>query len=71
MGDVLYLLNWADMSRKYFGKSTAWLYHKLNSIDRDGNPCVFTEEEFQQLKDSFRDLASKLNTLAETLNIDD
>jgi len=69
LGSVLDVLNWAGMSRVYFGKSTAWLYHKLDGIDGNGKPCSFNEEEMELLKSSFKDLASKLNDLSENLNV--
>ena len=30
--DILLAVSWADLGRNYFGKSSSWLYHKL-----DGN----------------------------------
>ena len=45
LADLLVAISWADLSRTYFGKSNSWLYHKMNGIDDNGKPTIFTEEE--------------------------
>ena len=35
LADLLVAISWADLSRTYFGKSSSWLYHKMDG--RDGN----------------------------------
>ena len=32
------------MSKRYFGKSNSWLYHKLDGIDGNKKPIKFTEK---------------------------
>jgi len=70
LNGVLNLINWAGMSRVYFGKSTAWLYHRLDGVDGNGNPCSFTKVEMEQLRESFKDLARKLDDLADQMAVD-
>lgn len=38
--DLLVAISWADLSRTYFGKSSSWLYHKMDG--RDGNGKFYT-----------------------------
>mgnify|MGYP003292215928 CR=1 FL=1 len=38
-----FTISWADLSRTYFGKSSSWLYHKMNG--RDGKPFKYTHEQ--------------------------
>ena len=42
--DILISISWADLSKRYFGKSNSWLYHKLDGIDGNKKPIEFTEE---------------------------
>ena len=30
LADLLVAISWADLSRTYFGKSSSWLYHKMD-----------------------------------------
>lgn len=43
--DLLVAISWADLSRTYFGKSSSWLYHKMDGRDGNGKPTSFTKEE--------------------------
>ena len=42
--DLLVAISWADLSRTYFGKSSSWLYHKLDGRDGNGKPTAFTPD---------------------------
>lgn len=66
--DILLDLNWGSISHDYFGMGHAWLYHKIEGKDTDGNPKeTFTDEETQKLKEVLKDLAKKIEACAETL----
>ncbi len=66
--DILVAISWREIARTYFGKSSSWLYHKLDGIKSDGTPGGgFTEEERIQLKKALEDLASRINTAASNL----
>ncbi len=30
LADLLVAISWADLARTYFGKSSSWLYHKMD-----------------------------------------
>ena len=36
--DLLISISWADLSKRYFGKSGSWLYHKLDGVDGNKKP---------------------------------
>ena len=36
MSDILVAISWREIARTYFGKSSSWLYHKLDGIDGNG-----------------------------------
>ena len=63
--DILLSISWADLSKKYFGKSNSWLYHKLDGIDGNKKPTEFSEEEKIQLKGALCDLADRIRRAAD------
>ena len=66
--DILVAISWREIARSYFGKSSSWLYHKLDGIKSDGSPGGgFTEAERIQLKESLEDLATRINIAASKL----
>ena len=65
--DLLVAISWADLSRTYFGKSSSWLYHKMDGLDGNGNPTAFTAEEQEQLKGALIDLSNRIRKAAETI----
>ncbi|MCH5329929.1 MAG: DUF5053 domain-containing protein [Alistipes sp.] len=65
--DILTEISWADISRQYFGKSSSWMYHKLDGIDGNGGEGGFTEEEMKQLKGALCDLADRIRRVADSL----
>lgn len=66
--DILVAISWREIARNYFGKSSSWLYHKLDGIKGDGTPGGgFTEIEKIQLKEALQDLASRINVAASKL----
>ncbi len=68
LNDILVSISWREIARNYFGKSSSWLYHKLDGIKSDGTPGGgFTLSERQQLKESLEDLAARINAAASRL----
>ena len=65
--DFLVAISWADLSRTYFGKSSSWLYHKMDGRDGNGKPATFTAEEQEQLKGALIDLSNRIRKAAETI----
>ena len=68
LSDILMALSWRDIARTYFGKSSSWLYHKLDGIKSDGTQGGgFSPEEAIKLKEALRDLADRINKAASSL----
>lgn len=67
MSDILVSISWADLSRKYFGKSNSWLYHKMDGRDGNGKPISFTPEEAEQLRGALCDLAERIRKAADMI----
>lgn len=66
--DILVAISWRELARTYFGKSSSWLYHKLDGIKGDGSPGNgFTPAEKKQLKEALEDLASRISRAASQL----
>ena len=67
MTDILVSISWADLSRRYFGKSNSWLYHKMDGSDGNGKPTSFTPEEAEILKGALCDLADRIRKAADLI----
>lgn len=67
LSDILVAISWREIARTYFGKSSSWLYHKLDGVKGDGSDGGFTQSEIQQLKDSLEDLAQRITKAASKL----
>lgn len=65
--DIAVEISWAEISRQYFGKSSSWLYHKLDGVDGNGVQRGFTDEELEQFKGALCDLADRIRQVADSL----
>ena len=67
LSDIVMKITWREIAHDYFGKSSSWLYHKLDGIDGNGGRGGFTKEELNTLKFALMDLSSKMKAAAERL----
>ncbi len=67
MSDILVAISWREIARTYFGKSSSWLYHKLDGIDGNGGAGGFTQDEALQLKSALCDLSDRIRRAADTI----
>ncbi|MDR0824580.1 MAG: DUF5053 domain-containing protein [Prevotella sp.] len=67
LSDILLDISWAKVAQKYFGKSSSWMYHKLDGIDGNGKPGEFSSEEKEQLKGGLYDLSERIRRAAESI----
>lgn len=67
MSDILIDISWREIARNYFGKSSSWLYHKLDGIDGNGGVGGFSPEEAQQLKGALCDLSARIRRAADSI----
>jgi hypothetical protein len=66
LSDVYELVNWAYLSRNYFGKSRSWIYHKFSG-QNNGKPDDFSEVDRETLKEALLDISKKISNIAENL----
>jgi hypothetical protein len=67
LSDILLDISWAKIAQKYFGKSSSWMYHKLDGIDGNGNKSDFTYTEKLQLKNALVDFSERIRHAAESI----
>lgn len=68
LSDILVEVSWREIARSYFGKSSSWLYHKLNGVKNDGTAGGgFSPAEAAQLKEALLDLSARISTAAQSL----
>ena len=65
--DIALDITWAKIAQKYFGKSSSWIYNKINEVDGNGGKGGFTDEEKQQLKGALYDFAERIRRTADKL----
>ncbi len=62
------LLNKTQLADQYFKKSHAWLSQKLHGCSVLNRQKKFTEGEYHQLAEAFRDIARRLNAHADEID---
>jgi len=67
LSDILLDISWAKIAQKYFGKSSSWMYHKLDGIDGNGNKSDFSYSERLQLKNALFDFSERIRHAAESI----
>lgn len=67
LSDILLILSWREIAKNYFGKSSSWLYHKMDGISGNGTPGGFTEKEAETMKNALIDLSEKIKAAADKI----
>lgn len=62
------IINKTQLAEQYFGKSHGWLSQKLHGCTVCDRKRSFTEDEYHQLADAFRDLARRLTLHADEID---
>ena len=62
------LINKSELASQYFGKTRAWFSQKLNGCMVLDKKKSFTEEEYHQLAEAFRDIAKRLSAHADEID---
>lgn len=69
LSDILMTVSWREFANHYFGRSSSWLYHKMDGIDGNGRQGGFTKEEAQQMHGALCDLADRIRRAADNIPI--
>jgi hypothetical protein len=69
LSDIIMDISWAKISMKYFGKSSSWIYQKLDGVDGNGIKSDFTYSEKLILKKALFDFSERIRRAAETIEI--
>jgi len=69
LSDIIMDISWAKISMRYFGKSSTWIYQKLDGFDDKGNKSDFTYSEKLQLRNALYDFSERIRKAAETIEI--
>ena len=67
MEAILPMISVSYLAKHYFGKSSSWLYHKMDGRDGNGKPTCFTAEEIEELKGALLDLSNRIRRAAESI----
>lgn len=67
VSDISTSITWGELAKRYFGKSAAWLYNKMNGVDGNGKPTEFNPQEMETLKGALCDLADRIRRVADSL----
>lgn len=67
LSDILLSITWRDIAHRYFGKSSSWLYHKMDGIDGNGGTGKFSDDEAQMLKSALYDLSDRIKAAADNI----
>lgn len=63
---IILTINWAEISRSYFGRSRSWLYQKFTGYD--GHTSTdFNHKEQEIMKNALFDLSKQIRKVAEQL----
>lgn len=67
LSDVLMTISWRELARTYFGKSSSWLYHKMDGKNGMGAVGGFSEAEAEQLRSALLDLSERIRKAADKI----
>lgn len=67
MWDIIVDISWANISKKYFGKSRSWLSQKMVGVNGNGTDTEFSAAEKEKLKIALNDLAKRIQICADKL----
>ena len=67
LNDILLSITWRDIAHRYFGKSSSWLYHKMDGIDGNGGKGEFSPAEAKQLQMALYALSDRIRAAADRI----
>lgn len=67
MEEVLPAISTAYIAKKYFNKTSAWLYQRINGNVVNGKNAEFSKQELDTMRFALQDLSCKLSRLSVSL----
>ncbi|MBP1637264.1 MAG: hypothetical protein H6Q18_53 [Bacteroidetes bacterium] len=67
LSDIILDVTWSKISKRYFGKSSSWIYNKINGVDGNGGVGGFTDVEREQLRGALVDFSERLRSVADKI----
>ncbi|WP_299230269.1 DUF5053 domain-containing protein [uncultured Bacteroides sp.] len=61
--DISQLVSLSYIAKKYFGKSRAWLYQRINGNKVRGKVYTFNEREKKIFNDAIQDIANRISSV--------
>lgn len=65
--EVCGFINFSEVARKYFNRSSHWLLQRLHGYKVNGKPAQFKDAEMDTFATALRDMAATLNRAAERI----
>ena len=60
MEAILPMISVSYLARHYFGKSSSWLYQRINGNKVHGKPAKFTTQELEKLRHALREISQSI-----------
>ena len=67
LDDIMLDITWSKIARRYFEKSSSWLYNKFNGTDGNGGEGGFTYAEKLQLRNALYDFSERIQKAADSI----
>jgi len=67
LDDISTDISWAKLSRRYFGKPSSWIYHKIEGFGNNGIPSGFSPEELEDFRGALVDLSERIRRAADNI----
>ena len=65
--EITEIISLKYIAKKYFGKTSSWLYNKINGAIVNGKPVYFTHDEILTLNGALQDISRKIGSISVTL----
>ena len=65
--EITEIISLKYIAKKYFGKTSSWLYNKMNGAIVNGKPVHFTTDEIHTLNGALQDISKRIGSISVTL----
>ena len=65
--EITEIISLKYIAKKYFGKTSSWLYNKINGAIVNGKPVYFTNDEIHTLNGALQDISKRIGSISVTL----